>query len=169
MDESRLPLAIFAPFLALQHAAQSLPSMHTSLAEIMGLPSASKRPLFYVAVYAAIGVGQTFISVINSIVQYVGSYRYVSDQAILEHTYLCSVELQSDCSTGCLAPLWVVQCVSLIPLQQGAFLIGSPKTLKRWTLPSQVPSAVLRPGSLPLSPLLLQSSFSFLGSLFLLA
>ncbi|KAG8908992.1 hypothetical protein FRB99_000095 [Tulasnella sp. 403] len=39
------------------------------------LPSAEARPMFYVGIYAAIGVIAALVSVSNSIVQYIGSYR----------------------------------------------------------------------------------------------
>lgn len=45
---------------------------------IPDLPSAQKHPLFYVSVYAGIGVAASLISTSNSIVQYFGSYKYVA-------------------------------------------------------------------------------------------
>lgn len=39
------------------------------------LPSAQEHPLFYVGVYAGIGVFAALVSMSNSIVQYWGSYK----------------------------------------------------------------------------------------------
>lgn len=47
----------------------------TFLPEIPELPSAQEHPLFYVGIYAGIGVFAAFISMSNSIVQYWGSYK----------------------------------------------------------------------------------------------
>ncbi|KAG8974080.1 hypothetical protein FRC05_007828 [Tulasnella sp. 425] len=47
----------------------------TFLPEIPELPSAQEHPLFYVGIYAGIGVFAAFVSMSNSIVQYWGSYK----------------------------------------------------------------------------------------------
>ena len=39
------------------------------------LPSARERPLFYISVYAALGLGSAFVGVLSAIVQYTGALR----------------------------------------------------------------------------------------------
>ncbi|KAG8933322.1 hypothetical protein FRC02_012140 [Tulasnella sp. 418] len=39
------------------------------------LPSANQHPMFYIAVYAAIGVGAALLSTLNSVVQFFGAFR----------------------------------------------------------------------------------------------
>jgi len=51
------------------HGLQSLdlPTIH--------LPSANEHPLFYIGVYAALGLGAAFVGVLSAIVQYTGALR----------------------------------------------------------------------------------------------
>lgn len=39
------------------------------------LPSAREHPLFYISVYAAVGIGSAFVGVLSAIVQYTGALR----------------------------------------------------------------------------------------------
>jgi ABC-type multidrug transport system fused ATPase/permease subunit len=41
----------------------------------LSLPSANSQPMFYVAVYATIGIGAALLATVNTIVQYTGSFR----------------------------------------------------------------------------------------------
>jgi hypothetical protein len=45
----------------------NLPTIH--------LPSARERPLFYIGVYSALGLGSAFVGVLSAIVQYTGALR----------------------------------------------------------------------------------------------
>lgn len=51
------------------HGLQSwdLPTIH--------LPDANQHPLFYIAVYAALGLGSALVGVLSAIVQYTGALR----------------------------------------------------------------------------------------------
>ncbi len=39
------------------------------------LPSAKERPLFYIGVYATLGLGSAFVGVLSAMVQYTGALR----------------------------------------------------------------------------------------------
>jgi ABC-type multidrug transport system fused ATPase/permease subunit len=52
---------------SLQHTLVALPSIQ--------LPNANEHPLFYVYIYAAIGIGSALVTVLSSTVQYTGALR----------------------------------------------------------------------------------------------
>ncbi len=45
------------------------------MSPIRDLPSADDHPLFYVSVYAALGIGICVIGILGVVVQMIGSYR----------------------------------------------------------------------------------------------
>jgi hypothetical protein len=56
----------------LTHTVQGLQSFSTPQ---INLPSAKEHPLFYINVYAALGLGSAFVGILSAIVQYTGALR----------------------------------------------------------------------------------------------
>jgi ABC-type multidrug transport system fused ATPase/permease subunit len=67
-------LALDSPFNA-QHLMNNAPHYSANLVRFPTLPDANERPLFYVGVYAAIGLGTASITVLSAVTQYTGALR----------------------------------------------------------------------------------------------
>ncbi|KDQ16443.1 hypothetical protein BOTBODRAFT_186497 [Botryobasidium botryosum FD-172 SS1] len=52
-----------------------MPSTYRDTMDANSLPSANAHPMFYVGVFAAIGLGAALLSTINLVIQYAGAYR----------------------------------------------------------------------------------------------
>jgi hypothetical protein len=59
----------------LTHTIHGLQSISSPGAPIFNFPSAREHPLFYISVYAALGLGSAFLGVLASIVEYAGAIR----------------------------------------------------------------------------------------------
>lgn len=61
--------------MAPYHLAHSIHGLQSSNGPVLNLPSAREHPLFYISVYAAVGLGSAFVGVLSAIVQYTGALR----------------------------------------------------------------------------------------------
>ncbi len=61
--------------LGSHHLTHTIHGLQAVGAPIFSLPSAKERPLFYVGVYSALGLGSAFLGVLTAIVQYTGALR----------------------------------------------------------------------------------------------
>ena len=61
--------------MAPYHLTHSIHGWESPNAPPFHLPSAKEHPLFYISVYAAVGLGSAFVGVLSAIVQYTGALR----------------------------------------------------------------------------------------------
>ena len=57
------------------HLTHTIHGLQSPSGRSFNLPSAKGHPLFYIDVYAAVGLGSAFVGVLSAIVQYTGALR----------------------------------------------------------------------------------------------
>ena len=57
------------------HLTRTVHGLQSLNVPTISLPSAKEHPLFYIGVYAALGLGSAFVGVLSAIVQYTGALR----------------------------------------------------------------------------------------------
>jgi hypothetical protein len=61
--------------LGSHHLTHTIHGLQSFNAPPISLPSAKEHPLFYISVYAALGLGSAFVGIMSAIVQYTGALR----------------------------------------------------------------------------------------------
>ncbi|KAI0257019.1 hypothetical protein BJV78DRAFT_1272168 [Lactifluus subvellereus] len=61
--------------LGSHHLAHTIHGLQSFNAPPISLPNANEHPLFYISVYAALGLGSAFVGILSAIVQYTGALR----------------------------------------------------------------------------------------------
>ena len=61
--------------MAPYHLIHTVHGLQSPNGSPFNLPSAREHPLFYISVYAAVGIGSAFVGVLSAIVQYTGALR----------------------------------------------------------------------------------------------